>query len=416
MLVERFSNIEFIKGKESVGITINLSSESEYSIDYVWLVKKKNIISIQDLGNNISDINSLNNTISGKTPIHLNIIGKGLIHRKLEKPAIEDKSEKEIIHNIFPNADPEEFLLQKTTTKQGFYLSLIRKKIVEEILNHFTSIGFFITHITIGPFAINNITGLFENIPINSPIYVKNQKLEIDDQLISSINLTQNKSDVFYTIGDENINHDNLISFASAFSFYIPSKNSFIELEQLNISKEEFTFKKVFTLLGWGILIFVFTVLLINYLFFEHYNKKYNTLSLEYSNRIEVINSLQKLSTELAEKERFVSDNNLQVTSRFSYYSDRLAILIPKGIVLQELILNPLISNIKKNKEISVAQNIILVNGQVAKTKLLNNWIKEIEKENWVKDVKIVKFSQKDQNSSAEFELEISVKESIKRE
>lgn len=415
MFVERLSNIELIKGKESLGITINLSSESEYGIDYVWLIKKKNIISIHNQGNSIPDINSLTSIIPGKIPVYLNIIGKGLIHRILEKSAIEDKNEKEIIYNIFPNADPDEFLLQKTNSKKGFYLSLIRKKIIEEVLSQFTSKGFYVVQITIGPFAINNVIGLLENIPLDSPIYIKNQELEIDDQLISSINITRNKGDAFYTVGDENISHENLISFASAFSFYVPAKNISIELNQITISKEDFIFKKTFTLLGWGILIFTFAILLINYLFFEFYNKKYNSLSLEYSNRTEDINSLQKLSKELAEKERFVTDNNLQETSRFSYYSDRIAILIPKGIVLQELVLNPLMSNIKKNKEISISKNIILIKGQVNKNNFLNDWIKDIEKEDWVEDVEIVKFIQKDQNSYAEFDLEISVKESIKR-
>ena len=159
-------------------------------------------------------------------------------------------------------------------------------------------------------------------------------------------------------------------------------------------------------------MIFAFLVLLINYLFFDYYNNKYNDLSLEYSKRTEETSQLKLLSKQLADNERFVTENNLMETSRFSYYSDRLALTIPDNIILNELYLNPLSSDVQKNKEIDVMNNLIIIKGVVNKNNLLNEWIKKIELEKWVEKVEILKFTQKDKKSGANFELEIVVKKS----
>lgn len=412
MLIDKLSNSGFIKGVDSVGITLNFYSDSEYDIDFVSLRKNKKIVNILDSKTNSKSIHDLTKVLSSKNPVSMSIMGKGIIHRKFESSIIENATDKEIINNIFPNTDQDEFLVQKSPVNDEVYISLIRKKIVEDIVNHFTSQGIFILSITIGPFALNGIISLIDDRSPNNLLLVKNQELTIKNDLIYQLNISQNTQDIVYKIGDDKISHENLVSFATALSFYLQNNPVSIDLQSIQTSKEEFIYKRIFYLLGWGILIFAFLVLLINYLLFDYYNNKYNDLSLEYSKRTEETSKLKLLSKQLADNERFVTENNLLETSRFSYYTDRLALIIPDNIVLNELYLNPLTSDLQKNKEIDVVNNLIIIKGVVNKNSLLNEWIKKIELEKWVEKVEILKFTQKDKSSGANFELEIVVKKS----
>ena len=205
MLIDRLSNNDFIKGVDSVGITLSFYSDNEYEIDFVSLRKNKKIVNILDSKTNSKSVHDLTKVLSSKIPVSISILGKGIIHRKFESSIIENATNKEIINNIFPNTDQDEFLVQKSPVNDKVYISLIRKKIVEDIVNHFTSQGIFILSITIGPFALNGIISLIHDRSPNNLLLVKNQELTIKNNLIYQLNISQNTQDIVYKIGDENV-------------------------------------------------------------------------------------------------------------------------------------------------------------------------------------------------------------------
>ncbi len=405
MLIKKLSNINFIKGKCSVGATVTLVSEQEFNVDYVVLSQTKSIINVENSHNNINGLDSFFESIENKYPIFLNIIGKGLIHRFFEDNEIKDLSEKDLLNKIFPNANVEDFVLQKKMVYKGVYISLIRKEALNNILDVFVAKKMYVLDVVLGPFAIENIL----DISNYERYQCKNLSFNIKNTKLHNFEILQAESKESYNVGDLLIDDENLLSFAIALSFYRNSSFSNLPLKQLTFLNSEFLYKKLANYLGWFLLIATFSVLLINYVFYEHYNKKHSAISMDYSSSIDDFNRLKEMSEKLRLQESFVLDNNLQQISRFSYYADRLALLIPKGVSLTNMNINPLNSELKKNKEVGINKNSVIVSGLVSKNSLLNNWIKEIEKEDWVNDVEIIKFSQRGKGLKAEFNLEIIV-------
>lgn len=401
-MIEFIKNISFLQIKKVLSVTVNNLPEG-ILYDYVILEKNKSQISIIDSGYQIREINDILSKITNKIALVLSIQGKGILTKSIQ---VQDEGSNEhIINKLLPNADIKDFYLSKTSTgEQQIVASIIRQNIADEIIALFPNKN--IVGLSIGA---NQIVHLFDVLSEIKEWNYNNFQWRKEGEQINYIKLEQTDISEWIRLGNERLHTDNTVSYAQGLSFLIALEESFVDLNVHKEHKQELLLAQVFTLSGWAILIVIFSVLLINFLLFDHYNKKLDSLSREVEQNSLVLSQMENLKEQIKFKENFVKNNSTGNT-RFSYYADIIAGLLPQNIVLISLDMQSLKKRIKKGHEANFEKNRIIIKGYTKNSRTLNDWIKALQQEDWIEDTEIIEYNREASNMSGEFELGIDVK------
>jgi Tfp pilus assembly protein PilN len=410
-MFDRFKNI--LKSKSSAGLEIIILPDGSYELNLVVLKKQKSSLVTEKQSEGLSAFKEAAALIGSEIPIIIIINGKGVIHRKVD--VHENDSSTMLLNKILPNASANEFVIQKTVlnSTQAF-ISVIRLNSLTEILNQLiTNKMTSIAGCSLGPFAINDLLPLISTDAINNEnIVIGNYQLQVREQQITEINtatLSDNKNIV---VGNESIPEKSLIAFATALSYFTGNDNGILNSIQVNNLKEEFYQKQKFEVRGWAVLAVTFLILMINYFVFNNYWSKNNAMNAQLTLTQSALQRYEKLKTEFAQKKEFLEQNGLLDHSRTSYYADQLAGNLPASIQWTGLNIHPL----KKKKASDETETLffenklISISGNCQRSTDLNDWMKEIKKQTWVKDVTLVDYKQENAKEDGVFLMEISSK------
>ncbi|MBA3970727.1 MAG: hypothetical protein H0X46_01020, partial [Bacteroidetes bacterium] len=337
----RFENI--IKVKRVAGIEICLLPDGGYEINGVLLKRDKSQVFTEKKVAELKEIALLSTFVDPKSPVVLTLTGKGIIHRKVS--VSENDSLQAILNKVLPNANIDEFYIQK---QEGdaipFYVSVIRKSSVDPIVEELNkNKSIHITECYLGPFLVNSIIPLIDTAVIsNEHLYFSSHKLLIRESKIQEILI----SDVppmpdILKVGDELLEGKLVVPFAAALSAFVDGSSGLINSESLKNAKKEFKEKQKFQLWGWSLLIATFIILLANYFVFDHYWKKQNDINSALQVNQSSLKRYELLNVEYTQKKEFLLENGLLENSRTSFYADKLAASVPASIQLLEMEIHP---------------------------------------------------------------------------
>lgn len=405
-----FDNL--MKSASVNGVELAIQSDGKYLFHLVTLKKEKSTIVIEQQIPSLNTITDLKAKIDVKIPLIISITGKGIINKKMDAASID--SNKILLNKVLPNANEAEFCIQKTLIDdKNIFVSVIRNSLLDEILNEFKTLGIdSIQECYLGPFAINNCLPFIDERLNN--IQLKNYRLGIKNGLIQDLNQDDTlTSESTIKIGDDTIQLEQLISFATAFSHFRNTLNSGITnsvlLEEL---KSNFKEKRKFVSRTWGMLLSFFFILLINYFVFNNYWTKNN----EISSRLEInkssLNRLDTLKNELQQKKMFMQQNGLMENSLTSFYADKLAESLPNSISWTNLEIHP-VKKKEANAESDLVQfenKIIRISGNCQYSLDLNDWMKHLKNFLWIDKLELLNYKQDNANDKGAFLLEIQLK------
>ena len=107
-------------------------------------------------------------------------------------------------------------------------------------------------------------------------------------------------------------------------------------------------------------IVFLFLVLLLNFLLFNYYHTQNNELVAEVQLNESYKSQLVKLQTQIDQKEKVIANLNSVFQSKVSLYLDELVMLIPSSITLTDIKHQPLTARIKKGKQIVIFKTMII--------------------------------------------------------
>ena len=399
-MIQNILNSNFVKGTKVLGIDYFINSDGQIDLNCVLLSQKKGKILIEKLFDEITSIDQLNDDDLKSLPVILSVDGKGVLFRISEQV----KNQK-LIHHILPNAKEEDFYLQSVPANDNkIVISAIRKEVLNAILDKLKQIGMQVYNLYVGPLAVNNLQGI-----INESLYCT-QKYEISQEagLIESIIKLAEPKLNYVQIGDDEVTSESILAYSTALGFYLSDSDSEL-IETVEESKKEYLYKRGFVKAGWFSLAFFFTLLMINFFFFNTYNSKLNQLTFSYNQNKELLKKLESLKDEYLIKEQYFVNTGFLDASRLSYYADRIAYSMPKNITLSGMEINPLNTKIKEEKILGFSMNKIRISGSVSQSIILNNWLKKLKKLEWIENVDILEYNQELASVPAIFELEIDI-------
>jgi Tfp pilus assembly protein PilN len=401
------------KAKSAAGLEIVIQPDGGYLLHLIVLKKQQSSLLSTIQRSALSSFADAKAAVDAKTPLMIIVNGKGIIHRKVH--ATEQDQAATLLNKLFPNANAEEFIIQKTplSTEEAF-VSVIRLTAFQALIQELITNG--LTNIVacfLGPFVISGILPIAEHSLAHSElIEVPNFRLQIHNQQITGIEPTTFTPQGIVKIGSEQFSYELLIPFAAALAYYTNERNDIFNSQALNQLKEEFDQKQKFELRGWILLIATFLILIANYFVFNHYwnlNKEMNT-QLESAQA--ALTRYEKLKVEFDQKQQVLKENGLLENSRTSFYADQLARELPASIQLIGLNIHPLKKKKtgEEDKGFAFENQNILVSGNCQRNTELNDWMKKIKKLSWVQDVTLINYKQDNLKENGIFLIEIQIK------
>lgn len=320
------------------------------------------------------------NTFNSKYPVLLNIEGDAILSKKLNR----DQNYKE---SLLLRDSLEEYHFYKQETKNHTFVSYCNNKGVDAIINQFLAKDFFITHVTLGPFVVNN---LLPFLPELDAICTKNHIINLDNREMVSFSAKEIEAQ-FYDFGDSTISNEITTALGVFFS------DKLEDTEENNIiinNKQEIKFKRLLFVLAPILLIAIMAALVIG-----HFQKKHKAQQLELRQSELSFAELNKQNLNSLEKDRDYKESVLfssgfNIVHPFSVQVADLVNTLPTQIILDEIEVQPLSRKQKENEKIELSTKRIKVSGQVVNDSYLDNWIKEINSISWVKKVANISFEE----------------------
>ncbi|MFA8301336.1 MAG: hypothetical protein ACEPOV_14300 [Hyphomicrobiales bacterium] len=197
----------------------------------------------------------------------------------------------------------------------------------------------------------------------------------------------------------------------SKYKDYVQSDASMSRLNLYGLpSKDIFksiNLRRLFYLILFVGIAFVFFLLLINYAFFSFNYKKSEILNQQIKESYLDIKVKEKLLKEYNEERAIIDNAGLISNSTLTYFVDRINGTIPEDIVLNEFLVFP-ISTDKRIKKMSFQNTDILIAGFFSLSQEFNSWLTGLAYLDWVKEVIVLNVNERKGEKS--FRIKIKTK------
>lgn len=389
-----------------VGIEVtDYSGKITYS--YTELEKIGDSLHLLNNGHQIENINSLVPKISNERVLHLVITTKSVIHKRVENT---QKNNKELLSEFFPSMSINDVYFQRTSISTVSIFSIIRREVLDEILNLFADKGYLIFNISLGSFCIQSINrNLLQQKSILTPDIEYFFSEEGQISAYRKVKYDKERSQRF-EIGDDFLQSENLVSYSVALQSVLGGEPG-LSKRVFAKNKEEFFHEILLAKITPILLACLIVVGIINTGLYFYYKQENQEMTVKLVGVEDSLTKLEILQEKVDLQTKFASQTNLNTTSSTSFYADRLASTLVDGIKFTEILISPLIETKSYEEEENLPKfnnSSIIIKGECKGGRNYNEWINKLEKEEWVKKLHHLEY--KDQSFKlGSFVLEVKI-------
>lgn len=388
-------NLGYITKIASVTVVL---TEKGYTFNLVVVKNKKNRFDIVKNESDIPDVPTLLKHAGKYTSFILHFAGKGILNKKVENVS-------NYRNNILFDSNQEEFYFTDVQTSSHIFSSMIRKNVVEEIMQEFNTKLNHIISISTGPFLISSIKDYISSSKILADGFV----LFFEKDTLIDFKKDELAEKRSYSFDKKILRENEISALAHAVAFF-QKENNIIYPEEETIfidAKKEAEQKNIFMRFGAGMLFFFLFILMGNLVYLDQLN---DTIENNYEELMLSEQTLQQLGIykeEKNRKEKMLNSSGLLNKKFLSYYLMELANSVPQDISFSSISIRPLMKEIKKNFKIEIEENLIFVSGESTSSNVLSEWIKELKRKEWVGKIDIISYIYT--KGRGEFELKIEL-------
>ena len=397
----------FLSSRVLSGVEITTGNTPVYS--YCQIKNYYGSISIKKTGaliNNLEELNQLigkNKAIpfSPNPPICLAVTGKQV----LIKSVIADEEEEDniILQKALPGAKSDRFYVQKYWNHTGWMVAVIKKEVLDDIIDQFVAVGLDCIEVILGPFATLPLVETSQHLPHYTLTHTE-----------KGYTVTQQQNEVgkALTIENESIDFQNIIAFSSALQSF--SKDPNIELcstTTLTKTQQEVKFNIYQIAVLRLFFILVLFITLTNYFLGQKYEEAYAELKEQTSDQQAKFSLYEQKQSELNQQINILKTTGVSSYNSFSIYADQIAALTPRSIALLELNIGLIENKLKAGEKLKIKKNEIYIKGIAEQSIQLKEFILKLEQEKWIAESIIQNYSQSDREHPGLFEIKITLHE-----
>lgn len=378
------------------GVTVVFKNRDEMIFHAVVLNRKSNQLEISAQKTGMTSFEELKDFLPAKCPIVLNIEGWGVLVKQGEREMRSKPNGGYLPDN---NKDFEYFVYEQESAP---FVSIVRKEMLNKVLEDFFRRGFNLGGVAAGPLSIDV---LISSLEMEGRLLVGNWAVQVNRHEIVEVAMLQEAEVSHFDIEGESIS--SLV--IGAYSLAVKYASGLIEDEGVNESLSSgFAYRRLSFLVGAFVSVLLFLGLIINFMLFEKYNRELDLVNRDYLNREGLILELKNVEEELHRRKEIVARAGLEGSNPMAWYIDRSVSLMPSQLVLNRLSWQPVSNRIQSGKEIDFEDNRVIIEGETSDVLLVHKWIKSLKDEKWIEDVDLVSYSIQDQQTDGCFSIEVS--------
>jgi len=376
MLKELFENITYGKLFCAVEHTV---VQQKKQINFLLLQKQKNEFVIKNNGI-CFELSDLFKIFNKKQHLFL-IVNDKQVLSKIVNGKLEPKK---AIQSAFPNLNSNDFYCETYQNEVDTIVSICRKTYIDDIIEKYEKLNLNIIDFSLGNLVVTQLLN-YLNI---EKIYSSNTALSIKNRTLVDIHKTEKKYSENYIINDLEVNSNSVLGLGGILSYYtgqnITRKNFDKKILELQNRYQQI---KIFDLGLKTALGFIFSLLFFNFLIFNYYRDKINVIGSEIQVNENYKNNLLSLKEEVDKKKKIVDEIASSETSKVSLFLDEIGNSTPNTVLLKQVIYQPLIKSIKRDKVIQYQSYQILIVGKSTNGDVFSEWITSLEQEKWIKSI-----------------------------
>lgn len=384
-------------GNHFCGIEHAVKNEDEiiYAIILKQAKKELNVSSSFE-GRTIADVS---NKLSKNQHAALIINNEKVVFKTVES---EQQDALKLVYKGFPNINLDDFYFEVLSQANTHFIALCRKAYVNELIDSYAQQKISIISLSLGH-SLGIIAADFTEKDI---LYSSNARIEIENNRVAKVEKISTPSKI-NSINGISIFSSHLLSFLGALNIILNNNsavsNFLKEKETLVNDYKQTHFFNQFLKVGG---LFILLLLLVNFIFFNHYYTKVEELEQVSEINQSTKNQILKLKEAVSKKQKMVDDVLKSNGSKSSYYCDRIMQSLPQSILLSEFEYQPLLKRIKAENDIEIEEGIILVSGASNESESFSSWINQLEQKSWIDKVEIIDYGSRT-SSTSDFTIEI---------
>ncbi len=392
---------KYIKTK-SAGLQIICLDDNKFGFHLVILEKTGDQINVS-FQDSYTDIRQVIKNLTSSIPVSIGIEGKETLIRQID---ITDSDEP--LLSVLPNASSKDFIVQATYSHwDSPVVSIIRRSVLENILELLNRNKLYPFSISIGISSMGIIAELLSSYnKISTPYYT----LCIQNGIFSGLSKKNNGSNE-YNLNGQVLSGEFLLPFSLAVNNFINDSSFQLTDTVASVQKKEFIYRKKTKFISLIYMAAVFLVLLANFIVYSSLKNKYEIMNYHLAANSQTVGRIKEMKKLISEKQILLGSDSGTGIELYSYYADRIAHSMIKGIRLKKILLSPQPDNIRpqgKNMP-DYKSDCILIEGQSNGSTQINDWITVLNEYSWIKKIRVVSYREEQEARSAIFVLELNL-------
>ena len=356
---------------------------------------KKGEMMLSKKEKHITDMRSLIKKITKKIPIVLHIHGKGILNRKVA-------NKENYRHALLMNARLEDFYFTDYAEEDIVYSSVIRRDLVADILEQFKEHSVEVISFGTGPFTAAIA------VPYTSKDYitVDNIKVFTENDIIRTFDKSEEHRETTF-IDEDQYDHEIVGALSLAIQHFYPSEKVVLpeDTQVFELNLKEAKQKNIFYRFAAIMVFFFLGILMANYFYLNHLNSKIEENYMVLAEFEDQLSELSTLNEEKERKEKLLQGSGLLSRSFLSFYLMEISNSVPSEVILDQVVLRPLVDEIKSRHKIEFNEHLVLISGKSKSSNILDNWINDLKEESWLASIDILDYTYK--KNVGNFELEL---------
>lgn len=386
-----------------LGVELRLLAGEQYSCRWCVLVSKDQHIDMESAKVMEGNLVEVINAIPKSMPVAMVLTGKGIIHKSA---SLEGKEEGQLFSTVFAGVNPLDFYVQQVTGSENVTLSIIRKQVVDDLLEKLNAAGVKIFMLGLGGIGLMN---LLPQLNVSEDHYdFDGHRLMLDSEgKLKGYQFGEElKSEIEVKFGERKIAAEQLVAYASAFQLLLHDRLVLINARAAKVDErfasylENSEFKKK-AMIGMAVM---FVLLLINFFVFSYFNSENERLAMTSSAQRSDADQLATIQMNIAKHEQLLKELNWNSGYNYGFLVHEIGKGCPRSAKLNTLSFN---DDAKEKQEDAKKPNIKII-GVTNNLAAVNNWIFELKEKSWIKAVRLLKYKQTETSGEYEFNLLIS--------
>jgi|GEM_PF-4481627 Tfp pilus assembly protein PilN len=373
------------------------------------LQRNNNIAKSILIKKNITDIGNLRSLIDKKTPAVLIVSGKGVISRKV--PLSSEAGEEVLVRAVLSSGITDDLLVSPYSMGEiETMISISRKDHVTRLLSELAEVS--IVSVLLGAGCVLDHVDLFGNQ--TEELQFGNHTIKFLGGRVSEVLFTARDRSGQIVMGGETIPEESVLSFIGALQGLSYTGSIPGEVKEFSGQRKNFIRMKRYGVSAKVSILFLFLILLINFLVFTHLRNKKSELESDPALISGQASQYYALQEELLNSRKIFESNGMNRSASFSWVADQVAKNVPDDITLSQLSIAPA-DNFNREDTVGFVSDRISISGTCRESTSLDEWLSDLQQEEWVQSAIITnynnvtndKYRSGENDGRGKFELEL---------